>query len=89
MAANGEISSVGKLQISKHEKIRNAYVVFRALCKLSMRPVQDGSQESKSQALRSKYLALHLIQSLLVEKIDVFYLPAGVIVNFNNRFCLI
>lgn len=70
----------GRLRISKNEKIRNAYVTFRALCKLSMKPVQDGSQESKSQALRSKYLALHLIQSLLVEKIDVFFLPAGVII---------
>jgi hypothetical protein len=73
--------SEGRLRMSKNEKIRNAYVVFRALCKLSMKPVQDGSQETKSQALRSKYLALHLIQSLLVEKIDVFYWPAGVWFN--------
>ena len=68
--------SVGE---SKNDVIRNAYLVFRALCKLSMKPVQDGTLDSKSQALRSKYLALHLIQSLLMEKNHVFYLPAGVI----------
>jgi hypothetical protein len=77
--SSGTQSMQGQLRVVKNEKIRNAYVVFRALCKLSMKPVQDGSPETKSQALRSKYLALHLIQSLLVEKIDVFYWPAGVL----------
>ena len=59
-------------QADKNDKMRNAYLVFRALCKLSMKPVQDVSQDGKSQALRSKYLALHLIHSLLSDKSHVF-----------------
>ncbi|XP_055916532.1 brefeldin A-inhibited guanine nucleotide-exchange protein 1 [Eupeodes corollae] len=44
---------------------KDAFLVFRALCKLSMKPLQDGQPDPKSHELRSKVLSLHLLLSIL------------------------
>ncbi|XP_034944461.1 brefeldin A-inhibited guanine nucleotide-exchange protein 2-like [Chelonus insularis] len=39
--------------------------VFRALCKLSMKPLPDGTSDPKSHELRSKILSLQLLLGIL------------------------
>lgn len=48
-----------------HVTQKDAYLVFRALCKLSMKPIPEGQPDPKSHELRSKVLSLQLILSIL------------------------
>lgn len=48
-----------------HVTQRDAYLVFRSLCKLSMKPIPDGNVDPKSHEVRSKILSLQLILSIL------------------------
>ena len=51
---------------------KDAFLVFRALCKLSMKPLPDGIPDPKSHELRSKILSLHLLLSILQNAGPVF-----------------
>lgn len=44
---------------------RDAYLVFRSLCKLSMKPLPEGPPDPRSHELRSKILSLELLLSVL------------------------
>uniref|UniRef100_A0AAZ3NT54 SEC7 domain-containing protein n=1 Tax=Oncorhynchus tshawytscha TaxID=74940 RepID=A0AAZ3NT54_ONCTS len=44
---------------------KDAFLVFRSLCKLSMKPLADGSPDPKSHELRSKVVSLQLLLSVL------------------------
>lgn len=44
---------------------KDAFLVFRSLCKLSMKPLPDGIPDPKSHELRSKVLSLHLLLQIL------------------------
>ncbi|KAJ8336938.1 hypothetical protein SKAU_G00381580 [Synaphobranchus kaupii] len=44
---------------------KDAFLVFRSLCKLSMKPLSDGPPDPKSHELRSKVLSLQLLLSIL------------------------
>ncbi|KAJ3192020.1 guanine nucleotide exchange protein for ADP-robosylation factor [Irineochytrium annulatum] len=61
--------------------IKDAYLVFRALCKLSMKPIPapEGATELKSHAMRSKLLSLHLVHTVLTSHMHVFFTPASVL----------
>ncbi|KXS18026.1 hypothetical protein M427DRAFT_121684 [Gonapodya prolifera JEL478] len=62
--------------------VKDAFLVFRALCKLSMKglPGSDGPAiDLKSQAMRSKLLALHLLNSILTSQMTVFLVPSPVL----------
>ncbi|KAI8812764.1 hypothetical protein BJ742DRAFT_552239 [Cladochytrium replicatum] len=61
--------------------IKDAYLVFRALCKLTMKPIPapEGATDLKSHAMRSKLLSLHLVNSILSTHMYVFYSPALVL----------
>jgi brefeldin A-inhibited guanine nucleotide-exchange protein len=48
-----------------HVRQKDAYLVFRLLCKLSQHPLPEGNVDPKSNELRSKVLSLQLIQSIL------------------------
>lgn len=48
-----------------HITQKDAYLVFRSLCKLSMKILPDGHIDPKSHELRSKILSLQLILSIL------------------------
>ena len=48
-----------------HVTQKDAYLVFRSLCKLSMKPIPDGNADPKSHEIRSKILSLQLILSIL------------------------
>ena len=75
-----------------NELIKDAYLVFRALCKLSMKPIPNPegcvlcrfkltlrSSDMKSQAMRSKLLALHLMHTLLITHPSVFLTPSVIL----------
>ncbi|XP_065062368.1 brefeldin A-inhibited guanine nucleotide-exchange protein 2-like isoform X1 [Rhopilema esculentum] len=55
-----------------HVLQKDAFLVFRSLCKLSMKHLTDVSQDLKSHELRSKILSLELLLSCLQNAGDVF-----------------
>lgn len=63
-----------------HVLQKDAFLVFRALCKLSMKPLPDGQPDPKSHELRSKILSLHLLLSILQN--------AGPIFRSNDMFIM-
>ncbi|KAI9362470.1 hypothetical protein DFJ73DRAFT_620704 [Zopfochytrium polystomum] len=58
--------------------IQDAYLVLRAMCKLSMKPIPttEGPTDLKSHAMRSKLLSLHLVHSILSTHVSIFFTPA-------------
>ncbi|KAL7016562.1 hypothetical protein ACKWTF_010064 [Chironomus riparius] len=80
---NNEISSENEnIAASKftHVLQKDAFLVFRALCKLSMKPLPEGHPDPKSHELRSKILSLHLLLSILQN--------AGPIFRSNDMFIM-
>ena len=62
--------------------IKDAFLVFRSLCKLSQKSLSpDQQQDLRSQSMRTKLLSLHLIHHLLNNHIDVFTSPLSVITS--------
>ncbi|XP_075702291.1 brefeldin A-inhibited guanine nucleotide-exchange protein 2 isoform X2 [Rhinoderma darwinii] len=55
-----------------HVLQKDAFLVFRSLCKLSMKPLGDGPPDPKSHELRSKILSLQLLLSVLQNAGPVF-----------------
>ncbi|XP_071835614.1 brefeldin A-inhibited guanine nucleotide-exchange protein 1-like isoform X2 [Apostichopus japonicus] len=60
----GEEMSEGGEPFS-HVLQKDAFLVFRSLCKLSMKPLPDGPPDPRSHELRSKILSLQLLLSML------------------------
>jgi len=80
---NNEISSENEnIAAAKftHVLQKDAFLVFRALCKLSMKPLPEGQPDPKSHELRSKILSLHLLLSILQN--------AGPIFRSNDMFIM-
>lgn len=78
-----EVSSENEnIAIAKftHVLQKDAFLVFRALCKLSMKPLPEGTPDPKSHELRSKILSLHLLLSILQN--------AGPIFRSNDMFIM-
>nr|XP_057906847.1 brefeldin A-inhibited guanine nucleotide-exchange protein 2 [Doryrhamphus excisus] len=48
-----------------HVLQKDAFLVFRSLCKLSMKPLAEGPPDPKSHELRSKIVSLQLLLSVL------------------------
>ncbi|XP_032451671.1 brefeldin A-inhibited guanine nucleotide-exchange protein 1 isoform X2 [Nasonia vitripennis] len=63
-----------------HVLQKDAFLVFRALCKLSMKPLPDGTPDPKSHELRSKILSLQLLLGILQN--------AGPILRSNEMFVI-
>jgi brefeldin A-inhibited guanine nucleotide-exchange protein len=60
--------------------IRDAYLVFRAMCRLSTKSLQvEHAVDIKSQGMRSKLLSLHIIHTILHNNIIVFVSPYATI----------
>lgn len=65
--------------------VKDAFLVFRALCKLSQKILShEQQQDIKSQNMRSKLLSLHLMQHLLNNHISVFVSPVATIKNSSS-----
>ncbi|GAA5875344.1 hypothetical protein JCM3774_005784 [Rhodotorula dairenensis] len=66
--------------------IKDAFLVFRALCKLSMKPLgADSERDLKSPAMRSKLLSLHLVLTILHNHMRLFVDPHVTIVSSTSR----
>lgn len=65
--------------------VKDAFLVFRALCKLSHKVLgHDQQQDLKSQNMRSKLLSLHLIHYLINNHINTFTSPLVAIKNSST-----
>lgn len=65
--------------------VKDAFLVFRALCKLSHKILgHDQQQDLKSQNMRSKLLSLHLIHYLINNHINTFTSPLAAIKNSST-----
>ena len=65
--------------------VKDAFLVFRALCKLSHKILNhDQQQDLKSQNMRTKLLSLHLIHYLINNQVPVFISPLVTIKNGTN-----
>uniref|UniRef100_A0A673XY33 ARF guanine nucleotide exchange factor 1 n=1 Tax=Salmo trutta TaxID=8032 RepID=A0A673XY33_SALTR len=67
-------STTGPVPGAKFSHIlqKDAFLVFRSLCKLSMKPLSDGPPDPKSHELRSKVLSLQLLLSILQNAGPIF-----------------
>ncbi|WFD39955.1 guanine nucleotide exchange protein for ADP-robosylation factor [Malassezia japonica] len=53
--------------------VKDAFLVLRALCKLSMKTLgTESERDMRSQSMRSKLLSLHMIHNILQMHMDVF-----------------
>ncbi|KAA8902089.1 hypothetical protein FN846DRAFT_780695 [Sphaerosporella brunnea] len=60
--------------------IKDAFLVFRAMCKLSIKTLPaEQIADLKSHGMRSKLLSLHLIHVILLNHINVFVSPLSTI----------
>uniref|UniRef100_A0A6Q2XIG7 SEC7 domain-containing protein n=1 Tax=Esox lucius TaxID=8010 RepID=A0A6Q2XIG7_ESOLU len=68
------VPTSGSSPVAKFSHIlqKDAFLVFRSLCKLSMKPLSDGPPDPKSHELRSKVLSLQLLLSILQNAGPIF-----------------
>jgi brefeldin A-inhibited guanine nucleotide-exchange protein len=67
---------------------KDAFLVFRALCKLSMKQLPVGQPDPKSHELRSKVLSLHLLLSILQNAGTVFRSNEMFIMAIKKYLCV-
>lgn len=67
---------------------KDAFLVFRALCKLSMKPLPDGQPDPKSHELRSKVLSLHLLLLILQNAGPVFRSNEMFVMAIKQYLCV-
>ncbi|KII94838.1 hypothetical protein PLICRDRAFT_96881 [Plicaturopsis crispa FD-325 SS-3] len=66
--------------------VKDAFLVFRALCKLTMKPLNTESERDlKSHAMRSKLLSLHLVLTVLNSHMPLFVDPSAIIYSSSNN----
>ncbi|XP_054153411.1 brefeldin A-inhibited guanine nucleotide-exchange protein 1-like [Oppia nitens] len=71
-----------------HVLQKDAFLVFRSLCKLSMKPLPDGYPDPKSHELRSKLLSLKLIFTILQNSGPVFQSSDMFAVAIKQYLCV-
>ncbi|EGW31585.1 uncharacterized protein SPAPADRAFT_72363 [Spathaspora passalidarum NRRL Y-27907] len=65
--------------------VKDAFLVFRAMCKLSVKSLDSTTIDMKSHSVRSKLLSLHIIHTILREHIEVFLSHDVVILSSNSN----
>lgn len=65
--------------------VKDAFLIFRAMCKLSVKSLESEGLDMKSHSVRSKLLSLHIIHTILREHIDVFLSNDVIILSSNNN----
>lgn len=63
---------------------KDAFLVFRTLCKLSEKPLEYEGQDLRSHGVRSKLLSLHLVHTILKSHMTVF-LSNEVVIHSNIK----
>ncbi|XP_071807234.1 brefeldin A-inhibited guanine nucleotide-exchange protein 1-like isoform X1 [Asterias amurensis] len=84
----GEDNDVDTEEPFSHILQKDAFLVFRSLCKLSMKPLPDGPADPKSHELRSKVLSLHLLLSVLQNAGPVFRTNDMFITAIKQYLCV-
>lgn len=87
MEVNSEIIDIVTAKFT-HILQKDAFLVFRALCKLSMKPLPEGTPDPKSHELRSKILSLHLLLSILQNAGPVFRSNEMFIMAIKQYLCV-
>lgn len=59
--------------------VKDAFLIFRAMCKLSVKDVETDNVDMRLHAVRSKLLSLHIIHTILKNNIDIFLSKDAVI----------
>ncbi|KAJ7180014.1 hypothetical protein C8R43DRAFT_971372 [Mycena crocata] len=77
----------GQKELSMNDLfIKDAFLVFRALCKLTMKPLNNESERDlKSHAMRSKLLSLHLVLTILNSHMPLFVDPSAIIFSSTSH----
>lgn len=52
--------------------VKDAFLIFRAMCKLSVKSLESESLDMRSHSVRSKLLSLHIIHTILKDHIEIF-----------------
>ncbi|KAG8996852.1 guanine nucleotide exchange protein for ADP-robosylation factor [Tulasnella sp. JGI-2019a] len=77
---------VENVQITTNDLfIKDAFLVFRALCKLTMKPLNNESERDlKSHGMRSKLLSLQLVLQILDQHLPIFVDPSAIIYSSSS-----
>lgn len=75
-----EVTSAAAIQRLAEDPVelhaRDAYLIFRSLCKLSMKTLgSESERDLKSHGMRSKLLSLQLLKSILHAYMPIFASP--------------
>ncbi|KDR83773.1 hypothetical protein GALMADRAFT_236138 [Galerina marginata CBS 339.88] len=66
--------------------VKDAFLVFRALCKLTMKPLNTESERDlKSHGMRSRLLSLQLVLTVLNSHMPLFVDPSAIIYSSSNN----
>ncbi|KAI0248451.1 hypothetical protein BJV78DRAFT_1235950 [Lactifluus subvellereus] len=66
--------------------LKDAFLVFRAMCKLTMKPLNaESERELKSHGMRSKLLSLHMVLIILSSHMDIFASPTSIIYSSSTH----
>jgi len=85
LGENGE-ESQEDMEAEDEVYIRDAYVVFRSFCNLSIKVLPaDQLYDLRGQPMRSKMISLHLIHTLINNNISVFTSPLCTITNTKSN----
>ncbi|CAO1347752.1 unnamed protein product [Diamesa hyperborea] len=87
MEVNSENENIVSAKFT-HILQKDAFLVFRALCKLSMKPLPEGQPDPKSHELRSKILSLHLLLSILQNAGPIFRSNEMFIMAIKQYLCV-
>ena len=85
---NGHIGNIDRAEEDEEDEIfiKDAYLVFRAMCKLSTKVVSpEQVVDIRSQGMRSKLLSLHIIHTILHNHSAVFISPYATIKSSNSE----
>jgi len=83
---NSESNDTAEEEEEDEIYIKDAFLVFRSMCKLSTKILSpEQQQDIKSQNMRSKLLSLHLIRTLLDNNMFVFTSPLVTIRSSSNN----
>lgn len=69
--------------------VKDAFLVFRSMCKLSIKPIDNDTIDMRLHSVRSKLLSLHIIHTILREHIDIFLNQDVVLLSLSKPARLI
>lgn len=77
------VAEVDDVEGAEDVAVKDAYLVFRAMCKILVKLIEGDAIDMRLHLVRLKLLLLHIIHTVLKEHIDVFLLP-GVVIHSHD-----